>query len=62
MTNIYCFHGCGQNTEIFKSLMSSLQKNLKTHNWVYLRGKFYKDGGWVGTLTKIIHPRYGIMI
>lgn len=47
MVNIYCFHGCGQNVEIFKSLLSSLEKNLKAHNWVYLRGKYYKKrGGW----------------
>ena len=47
MVNIYCFHGCGQNTDIFKSLLSSLQKKLKNHNWVYICGKYYKDdGGW----------------
>jgi predicted esterase len=47
MVNIYCFHGCGQNTEIFKSLLSSLQKNLNSHNWVYLRGKYSKNNnGW----------------
>ena len=47
MLNIYCFHGCGQTPNLFKSLLKSLEKNNKQHNWVYLKGFYPKDeGGW----------------
>lgn len=47
MVNIYCFHGCGQNSQVFKSLLSSLEKNLPKCNWFYPHGKYYKnDNGW----------------
>lgn len=47
MCYIYCFHGCGQDIDIFKSLLSSLQKNLKEHTWIFLKGNYSKDeGGW----------------
>lgn len=47
MLNIYCFHGCGQNSELFKSLVNSLHNNNKQHNWFYPQGKHYKrEGGW----------------
>ena len=52
MINIYCFHGCGQNPTIFKSLLKSLQKNLKESDgfvWNYMKGNYFKkhEGfGW----------------
>jgi predicted esterase len=45
---VLCFHGCNQNKTLFQSLMKSLQKNLKQHDWCFIQG-FYKieEGfGW----------------
>jgi predicted esterase len=47
MIKIFCFHGCGQNVDLFKSLVKSLETNNKQHSWVYLQGKYSKEeGGW----------------
>lgn len=46
MVNIICFHGCGQNIDIFKSLIKPLHKNNIDHNWVFLQGKYLTDNGW----------------
>lgn len=47
MVKIICFHGYGQNPELFRSLLRSLQKGLRHHEWVYLRGFYHKqEGGW----------------
>lgn len=44
---ILCFHGCGQNADLFKSLLKSLKKNNKKHNWIFPQGKYAKaEGGW----------------
>lgn len=42
MVNILCFHGCGQDSQIFSSLLKNLQKTLKSHKWEYIEGKFPK--------------------
>lgn len=44
---ILCFHGCGQDPKTFSSLLGSLQKNLKKHNWSFRKGFYHKrEGGW----------------
>lgn len=43
---IVCFHGRGQDPIIFKSLLKSLQNNLKTCEWFYITGKYSIDDGY----------------
>ena len=74
--DIICFHGCGQDVKIFRNLLKSLQATLKSHSWVYLRGKYYKKGGgwgWIGDINdrmsdivelsyKICNPKNTILV
>lgn len=48
MIKVICFHGCGQEANLFKSLLKSLESNNKQHNWIYLQGKYAKEGGGWG--------------
>lgn len=48
MIDIICFHGCGQDSQIFSSLLKNLQNNCKNHNWIYVNGSFAKKGGGYG--------------
>ena len=46
MIKVFCFHGCGQDKTLFKSLLKSLENNNKNHKWVYLQGIYKEEEGW----------------
>ena len=48
MINVLCFHGCGQDPNLFKSLLQSLENNNKQHKWMYLHGIYTKEEGGSG--------------
>lgn len=48
MVKILCFHGRGQNTEIFKKLLTSLQKSVKNSEWIYIKGFYLLKTGGMG--------------
>jgi len=48
--SIICFHGCGQNPTLFKSLLKPIKKQFsKDYKWLFPKGEWFKGHnkwGW----------------